>query len=644
MTNLEVALYWAAQGWMLFPCRWQGGNHKPCVKWKKQSLSDPDRITRKHKALSRECGEDVIYWCVNLGASGLAVLDVDVKSYDGEKTLRGLIAEQGEGLPACPVTDTPTGGRHLWFRGAIRSTTGDAWNAPGIDTRSRGGMVPCPGSVVPGKGHYMFKDHGMPLPTLPGWIADLVGVPPEKDNREPAIELDGKESIELALAYLAEAPVALEGDGGDAVTYAVACKLRDFGLSEGSALELMLMHYNDRCEPPWDLEELQRKVHNAYQYALSQPGHDTHEARLKDAQERFPEVYEGGEFIDEPIDPGWISMGDFLFAEPPKREWLVEGWIPFGSNYPTLLAGQGGTGKSLLSLQLAQSLATGEPWLGLPVLKTLPTCLVICEDGIDEAWRRSYACANVCELDKEAIKKNVSMFLRLGRNNDLAVMNKSGSLRPGPFMHVLRRHLSLMPAGPKVLIMDTVADLLNCNENQREVVTRFIKQCVCAIAMEFNATPILLSHPPKSGAEWSGSTAWEGSVRARLFLSHQNPDDPNDYRILKVGKLNYGKAGTKVMLRYHNGAFLACKMDELDEATDAIVMDYIREAYENDRPLAYAPQSPRCVKHTRMIGPHGPLSEIEIMDSIDRLMNDGKVEEIENNDHRGWRKGLIVVE
>ena len=42
---------------------------------------------------------------------------------------------------------------------------------------------------------------------------------------------------------------------------------------------------------------------------------------------------------------------------PPPRKWLCQGWLPSGR--VTLLTGPGATGKSLLTLQLAVTVATG---------------------------------------------------------------------------------------------------------------------------------------------------------------------------------------------------------------------------------------------------------------------------------------------
>lgn len=55
----------------------------------------------------------------------------------------------------------------------------------------------------------------------------------------------------------------------------------------------------------------------------------------------------------------------FAESDPAPREWLVPDLIPSGT--VTLLGGDGGTGKSLLALQLAVSVATDSAWLGLGV-------------------------------------------------------------------------------------------------------------------------------------------------------------------------------------------------------------------------------------------------------------------------------------
>jgi len=72
-----------------------------------------------------------------------------------------------------------------------------------------------------------------------------------------------KTTLERASAYLARIPVALDGQGGDRATFAVAKALvRGFSLSVEEALPLLLA-WNRDCKPPWSEAELRRKLRSA---------------------------------------------------------------------------------------------------------------------------------------------------------------------------------------------------------------------------------------------------------------------------------------------------------------------------------------------------------------------------------------------
>jgi putative DNA primase/helicase len=70
------------------------------------------------------------------------------------------------------------------------------------------------------------------------------------------------------ISYLqGRAKPSIEGQGGDNNAFLVAAQGRDLGLSPETTWDLMLKWWNPRCTPPWDAEELQVKVGNAYRYA-----------------------------------------------------------------------------------------------------------------------------------------------------------------------------------------------------------------------------------------------------------------------------------------------------------------------------------------------------------------------------------------
>src|SRR6185312_5695500 len=101
---------------------------------------------------------------------------------------------------------------------------------------------------------------------------------PERRHAEPDKVLTGRAAqwaTNRARRYLQdEAPIAVQGAGGDATTYEVACCIREFGVTQDEALELMAENWNERCQPSWALDELTKKVANAYEYATSALGSD----------------------------------------------------------------------------------------------------------------------------------------------------------------------------------------------------------------------------------------------------------------------------------------------------------------------------------------------------------------------------------
>ena len=83
------------------------------------------------------------------------------------------------------------------------------------------------------------------------------------------------------------------------------------------------------------------------------------------------------------------------------------------------------------------------------------------------------------------------------------------------------------------------------------------------LAIRHRAAVVLLAHPSKSGMGpggdgTSGSTAWNNSVRSRLYLDrikedHHEPDP--DARRLTVHKANYGRTGLEIGVRWRAGVF-----------------------------------------------------------------------------------------
>ena len=213
---------------------------------------------------------------VGIETSDIFVIDVDVK--DGKQGAESLerLVEMGLDIDTREAI-SPTGSRHLHYKlpqGKFgRCTTSKL--GPGIDTRSWHGYVAGPGSIIDGREYRWVSAPDKPMLTLPDWIlAVCERSPPDKRPKvAPLVQLDQDSAITRAVRWLTEdAPEAIEGCGGNNMTFQVAAKLKDYGVSQATAYELMLDWNEEKAIPPWDWDELEKIVGNAYRYGSSPPG------------------------------------------------------------------------------------------------------------------------------------------------------------------------------------------------------------------------------------------------------------------------------------------------------------------------------------------------------------------------------------
>jgi hypothetical protein len=564
----------AQAGWHLFPARYdpETHQHRGLIKWGTESSNDP--LTIKSWA---EKWPDA-YFCVNLSASNLCVVDVDVKKdKQGDVTLIGLEIDYGP-LPPTFTISTPSGGRHHYFTGAVKASVEKL--GPGIDTPV---MVPLPGQDVPGKGAYTVTDN-RPLAPAPEWIGRIVGQKTEHEDRKqtPAVDWDLPTNIADAAIYAQTAPPAREGDGGDRRTYTVACHIRDFAVSESTCLDLMSHYYNPRCQPPWPIDELQTKIRNAYQYAVSQAGETLPAADFEPVVVKTEGVY---------------CLADFQ-GPAPERKWVVEGWMP--ERELTSLYGKPGGGKSLIALQLSHAIATGTPWLGLATQK-MPVLIVSCEDCADEMHRR----VDCIKADPAYVFSDDPASIqwygwpRVGRDNIIARTHENKIVK-GPFADELEAQIKQMPPGPKVIMLDTLADVYAGNESDRSMVNAFLKSCLGRLRTEYDATILVIGHPAKSSeSEYSGSTAWDGGVRSRWILSRHENDNLSDHRVLVRAKSNYGQVGERIVLQWIDGVFQAVKeesiQDPIFETNCNILMNHIVTQAKTGTPYSKSKLGKMCI-------------------------------------------------
>ncbi|TVR11743.1 MAG: ATPase [Salinarimonadaceae bacterium] len=285
-----------------------------------------------------------------------------------------------------------------------------------------------------------------------------------------------------------------------------------------------------------------------------------------------PGLKRAAQLIDKAKPPvQWVFEPSTLQGSPvPPRLWCVPDWIP--DKVVTLLSGDGGTGKSLLAMQLATSCATGALFLGMEIAAR-KVLYLSAEDDQDELHRRQADINRSMGIDFEDLDGKLFWKTLSGEEALLAIPDeKTKRLKSTAAYNNLRN--ACRDEGIQLVIIDTLADTFGGLEIDRQQVTRYVRLAE-AIARDNNAAVVILAHPSaaglREGTGISGSTAWRNAVRSVLYLSKPEPADGDppdrDARTLERIKGNFAPGSATINLRYVDGAF------EVDEAESGSAFD-----------------------------------------------------------------------
>jgi RecA-family ATPase len=270
-----------------------------------------------------------------------------------------------------------------------------------------------------------------------------------------------------------------------------------------------------------------------------------------------------------------IDAGDFEGLPVPDREWAVEGWEPLGTC--VLLTGMGATGKSLLTQQRMTCSALGIPFMGVSVRQG-PSIYITCEDDKNEIHRRQHAINQALGITWADLRGKLKLVSLKGQlNKELCTFDIENRL------HVTDRWRSLVATIQRIrathVALDNVAHFFTGNENIRNQVAAFAG-LLDGLAGEIGGVVILLGHPNKAGDEFSGSTAWENQVRARLYLGLDKEADGTvndpDARVLTNSKPNYSRRGEQLRFVWHRWAFM-----RLEDMAPNVTAEIARVAADN---------------------------------------------------------------
>jgi hypothetical protein len=520
--------------------------------------------------------------------SGLMLVDLDVKEgRDGVAWWLAFVAVHLNGIePETWRARTPGGGLHIFFAAP------PSWIAPtikfptlGVDVRGQGGYVVTAPSVRPDGKAYEWLDGFEPwaceLAFAPVELCDVIDamrstVTPQgpREKTEAATvkdafghDVDGREEKLRNMVWAAlvdlrrECPIPPPQDVQEAeiarlwTQYEATTRSRlprDPGTSNADLLEREGRGLSSlRAKWAYALA----KWDTAVAGAASVPKSEDDPAGPPPAPAPPPATWAAVDPMDSTLGDPDARRLSMALARPVPRRWVVDGWIPQGE--VTLIASGPGLGKSLLALQLACSTAIGAPWLGLETRQG-SSLFVTCEDDDNEIDRRFFDIKDGFGSPLSAPFHPAMVSSRRHKENRLTQRGQHGVIGLGPYYPDLVGVLAATQ--PDVLILDTLADFFTGNENDRSEVNWFVKAVLGGLiaASQNRLSVLVLGHTSRAlGSEFSGSSAWEGAVRARLFLERPDQGGPTE-RTLSRSKANYaGGDDGSLPLMWEAGMFRA---------------------------------------------------------------------------------------
>lgn len=243
-----------------------------------------------------------------------------------------------------------------------------------------------------------------------------------------------------------------------------------------------------------------------------------------------------------------VNVAEIFISPSPPPDFIWEGLVPRG--VVTLMGAHGGTGKSMMALMLAVSVALGRQLWGCPT-KQVKALFLSLEDGPSVVRHRL---ANICRIwSVDPAELHGHLYIVDGTEfPELFVAEGRGEGNLTPSYDEMVEMIEAEGIG--FLIVDNASDAFGADEIQRRHVRSFIRSLNHAIR-QTNAGCLLLAHVDKNtsrnqravgGEGYSGSTAWHNSARSRLFLVREDSGRLK----LEHQKSNFGKMRDPILLKW----------------------------------------------------------------------------------------------
>lgn len=239
----------------------------------------------------------------------------------------------------------------------------------------------------------------------------------------------------------------------------------------------------------------------------------------------------------------FVDAMDFDEDKIERRKWIIPKMMMAGNTH--ILAAPGGTGKSLFTLQLAITLASGREWGGWAPTRPCKVMIINAEDDIPEQHRRIAAAKTVMAMDADLRGR----ILIADNPASIAVAEIEQAKRP-PQASALVEQLvaTIRHHAIDVLIVDPFTETFEGDENSNDEVKWAMKIWRDQIARATGAAVYLVHHVTKDSSDGSkagsasairGASALVNSARFAATMFGMTKDQALALGLQEADRVNY---------------------------------------------------------------------------------------------------------
>lgn len=366
LTPLSGALQVASYGVRVFPV-WEAlGGFCACPDGNRCSSPGKHPIQRNWQQTATTDKQQILAWSRRYADCNWGLRTDDLPTADIDPRAGGTLEAISTKLPETAwKVATGGGGWHLGYLPpsppAVTPKGGNNLFGPGLDVKAKGGFVVAVGSIHVSGQQYTWVDGTPPDPDrITRW--PVAPVAPASNGRATG-DMRTATAGRSTLSSLLASPPAVAGEGRNVWLTSVAGHVfRHFPYDDGAAE--MVRTFNQSLAEPLEEEEVAKIIHS-----IAGTDGDSRDARFEEAvkkrawtmlvSQEAARVVKKEEWREPPSTESgdaWLSQ---VYEEDP---WSIVDLLPASGN--ALLAAQYKVGKTMLLLNLMQSLCDGKMFLG----------------------------------------------------------------------------------------------------------------------------------------------------------------------------------------------------------------------------------------------------------------------------------------